>query len=106
MVSSQPDEVPALRALVEEMRQKFQKELLELREQLSVLQAKLSEVEAQVAHFEPMVEARAARTDRIVLELQVEFRRWQKEMSAHESVEVSHHSSVQTKLDKILEALS
>jgi Skp family chaperone for outer membrane proteins len=91
---------------LEDLHSQVQHEFTEIREQLALMQARLAAFEAQMAHVEPMIEARAARTDRIALELQMEFRRWQKQFHVHEELEQSSQKSVQDRLDKILDKLT
>lgn len=76
-----------------------------LKQQLAEALARLGALETKVAHIEPLVEARAVRTERIVLETQAEFRRWQKQFTTHEDAEMGFHRRVEGMLSQILEKI-
>lgn len=86
-----------------ELKHKFQADLVVLREQISLLQARAAALEAQIARIEPMVEARASRTEKLVMELQVEMHKLTKMMEGKEKKEVDHYSEIKTMLQTLLE---
>lgn len=86
-----------------ELKQKFQGDLIALREQISILQARAAALESQLARIEPMVEARASRTEKLVMELQVEFQKLSRFMTQQEKKETDQYASIEKMLQVILE---
>lgn len=86
-----------------EMKHKFQSDLVVLREQISLLQARAAALEAQIARIEPMVEARASRTEKLVMELQVEMHKLTKSLDGKEAKERDHFKSIENMLKTLLE---
>ena len=85
------------------LKHQLRTDIVDLKEQVSILQARLAALEAQVAHIEPMVEARASRTEKLVLMLQLELARFHKSFDAHEAKETTHQSRVEKALEMLLE---
>jgi len=85
-----------------ELKQKFQGDLIALREQISILQARAAALESQLARIEPMVEARASRTEKLVMELQVEFQKLSRFMTQQEKKETDQYTSIESMLKTIL----
>ena len=86
-----------------DVRRQFQEKLAELHEQIGILQARASALEGQLARIEPMVEARASKTEKLVMELQVEMRKLTKALDAKEKTEVDKFSNIETMLKTLLE---
>lgn len=86
-----------------EMKHKFQSDLVVLREQISLLQARAAALEAQIARIEPMVEARASRTEKLVMELQVEMHKLTKSIEGKDKKEIDHYSDIKKMLQTLLE---
>ena len=86
-----------------ELRQKFQGDLIALREQISILQARASAMEFQLARIEPMVEARASRTERLVMELQIEMQKLSRFMTAQEEKENASYAEIKSMLQTLIE---
>lgn len=88
---------------LETLRQGFHEELTGLKEQIRLLQARASALDAQLARIEPMVEARASRTEKLVYELQGEISKLTKAVShKHEGTTVQY-SEIQGMLKTLLE---
>jgi hypothetical protein len=85
------------------LKQAMQSELMGIKEQIAVLQARASATEAQIARIEPMVEARNSRTEKLVMELQVELRRHTKQFDTHQAEEILNQKNIESKLDILLE---
>jgi hypothetical protein len=85
------------------VKQQLQTDIFDLKEQISIFQARLAALEAQVAHIEPMVEARSSRTEKLVLMLQLELQRFHKAFDVHETKEGTHQEKVEKALDVLLE---
>jgi hypothetical protein len=93
----------ATHADLELMRNKFHSDLVHLREQISLLQSRAAALEAQIAKIEPMVEARASRTEKLVLEMQIEMRKVTRFLSEHDKKEASTYSEIKGMLQTLLE---
>jgi uncharacterized protein YfcZ (UPF0381/DUF406 family) len=85
------------------LRHKFQSDLVTLREQISLLQSRAAALEAQIAKIEPMVEARASRTEKLVMELQVEFQKMNRVLVNREKVETDKFSNIESMLRTLVE---
>jgi DNA repair exonuclease SbcCD ATPase subunit len=83
------------------LRSSVNQDIVDLKAQVHVLQARISALESQVADIEPMVEARASRTEKLVMMLQLEISRFHKAFDVHEEKETAH----QTKIESMLEIL-
>jgi len=88
---------------LQDLKHKFQSDLVALREQISILQARAAALESQLARIEPMVEARASRTEKLVMELQVEMHKLTKTLEGKESKEKDHFKSIEGMLKTLLE---
>lgn len=88
---------------LEELRHKFQADLVTLREQISLLQSRAAALEAQIAKIEPMVEARASRTEKLVMELQIELSKVTRFLGEHDKKEATTYSEIKTMLKTLLE---
>lgn len=86
-----------------EMREKFQTDLVFVREQISVLQARAAAMEAQLARIEPMVEARASRTEVVVMKMQVELGQLTKAFAGQAQKGTDQFSSIESMLKTLLE---
>jgi len=81
-----------------DLRKKLYEDLSSMKEQIAVLQARSSALEAQLARIEPMVEARNSRTEKMVLELQLDINKLHKSFGAHELRESTHQSKIEEML--------
>jgi len=88
---------------LEQLKRQLRSDLLDLKDQISVLQARLAALETQVACIEPMVEARSSRTEKLVLMLQLELARFHKAFDGHEDRENIHQTKVEKALETLLE---
>ena len=86
-----------------EVKARFQSDLVGLREQISILQARAAAVESQIARIEPMVEARASRTEKIVMELQVEMHKLTKTLEGKDTKAKDQYANIEKMLQTILE---
>jgi predicted nucleic acid-binding Zn-ribbon protein len=86
-----------------DLRRKFQEDIAALHEQIGILQARAAALEGQLARIEPMVEARASKTEKLVMELQVEMRKLTKALDAKEAVEVGKFTNIEGMLKTLLE---
>lgn len=86
-----------------DLKQKFQSDLVALREQISILQARAAALESQLARIEPMVEARASRTEALVMSMQVELNKLTKAIAGKEKVETDQFGKIEGMLKVILE---
>jgi len=86
-----------------ELKAKFQCDLVALREQISILQARAAAMEAQLARIEPMVEARASRTEKLVMELQVDVHKLTKIIEGREVKVKDQYASIEVMLKTLLE---
>jgi predicted nucleic acid-binding Zn-ribbon protein len=86
-----------------EVKARFQSDLVGLREQISILQARAAAVESQIARIEPMVEARASRTEKIVMELQVEMHKLTKTLEGKDTKAKDQYANIEKMLHTILE---
>ena len=78
-------------------------EYTELKGQIAVLQARAAAVESQMARIEPMVEARNSRTEKLVMELQIEVSKLSKAVSERGTAQASHQKTVEDALKTLLE---
>lgn len=78
-------------------------ELTLLRGQISILQSRAAAVDAQLAHIEPMIEARASRTERLVMELQIEMQKLSRSLSSKEKTETVNYAEIKSMLATLLE---
>ena len=85
------------------MRHQLLGDLGAMKEQIAVLQARASALEAQLARIEPMLEARSSRTEKLVMELQVELHKFSKQFTVHQNEEVVNQKNIESKLDILLE---
>lgn len=88
---------------LQELQKKFQADLLDLRQQIGVLQARAAALEMQIARIEPMVEARANRTEKLVMELQVEMCKLTKTIAGKEAKELGQYAAIESALKTLLE---
>jgi len=86
-----------------DLKQKFQSDLVALREQISILQARAAALESQLARIEPMVEARASRTEALVMSMQVELNKLTKAIAVKEKTETDQFGKIEGMLKVILE---
>ena len=88
---------------LKELREKFQGDLFALREQICILQVRATSMEAQLARIEPMVEARASRTEKLVMELQVDMHKLTKIVEGKEANTKDQYGTIESMLKIILE---
>jgi len=88
---------------LQELKLKFQNDLVSLREQISILQARAAALESQLARIEPMVEARASRTEALVMSMQVELNKLTKAIAVKEKTETDQFGKIEGMLKVILE---
>ncbi len=81
----------------------LQAELTLLRGQISILQSRAAAVDAQLAHIEPMIEARASRTERLVMELQIEMQKLSRSLSSKEKTETVNYAEIKSMLTVLIE---
>jgi ABC-type enterochelin transport system substrate-binding protein len=86
-----------------ELRRKCLEDIAALREQILILQARATAMEGQLARIEPMVEARASRTEKLVMELQIEMNKLTKAISGKEKTETTQYSKIETMLKTLIE---
>ena len=86
-----------------DFKQKFQGDLIALREQISILQARAAALEAQLARIEPMVEARSSRTERLVMELQIEIQKLARFITVQEEKENTSYAEIKSMLQTLIE---
>lgn len=103
MVDPGKDVGTVSRAELEDIRNTFQTELDGMHKQINLLQARASALEAQLAKIEPMVEARASRTEKLVAELQLEMHRMTKALSSKEKMEGAALGEIKGMLKTLLE---
>lgn len=88
---------------LQELRAKFHADLVALREQISILQARAAALESQLARIEPMVEARASRTEKLVMELQIELSKVTRFLGDHDKKEAATYGEIKKMLETLLE---
>jgi small-conductance mechanosensitive channel len=88
---------------LENISKKFHDELEDLREQIGLLQSRAEALEAQIAKIEPLVEARASKTEKLVHEMQIELRKVTKFLGDHDKKEAATYSEIKTMLQTLLE---
>jgi predicted nucleic acid-binding Zn-ribbon protein len=86
------------------LKNQFHNDIEGLQEQIRVLQARAAALEGQLARIEPMVEARSSKTEKLVMELQIDMRRLTKTLEKRDEVEgdklVRIESMLKTLLDR------
>lgn len=98
-----PEIATISREELDEIRTLFQTELEGLNKQITLLQARATALEAQFAKIEPMVEARASRTEKLVAELQLEMHKMTKAFASKEKVEATTLGEIKGMLKTLLE---
>ena len=80
-------QTPASQEQLEALRERFQNELDALNQQIYLIQAKATALEAQLNSIEPKIEARASRTEKLVAELQIDIQKMTKAFNAQGRLE-------------------
>lgn len=86
-----------------DLKRKFQEDIASVHEQIGILQARAAALEGQLARIEPMVEARASKTEKLVMELQIEMRKMNKTLEGKNQAEESKLSNIEAMLKTLIE---
>jgi predicted nucleic acid-binding Zn-ribbon protein len=78
-------------------------ELAALKQQIAAMQQRVSMLEEQVSKIEPSMEARASRTEKLVMDVQIELHKFLKNFTGHQAQESTHQANVEAMLKILLE---
>ena len=81
----------------------LQVELTALKQQIAAMQQRVSVLEEQVSKIEPSMEARASRTEKLVMDVQIELHKFLKHFTGHQAQESAHQTNVEAMLKMLLE---
>lgn len=88
---------------ISELKLQLNKDLAGMKEQIGVLQSRVAALESQIARIEPAVEARNSRTERLVMDLQIDLHKFSKAFASHETTESEFQKNVDSMLRILIE---
>jgi hypothetical protein len=88
-----------------ELKYRLSADLVLLREQFALLQVRVAAMEAQLTHIEPMVEVRARRTEKLVMDLQVELQQLTKSFNSREASERDRLKNIERLLQVLVDGV-